>query len=90
MTKKIAPEGLVPFDVPAANKSCRTWYRIIGDLKSPSTPLITLHGGPGACHEYLLPLKDLNDKHGVHQNRNVGSLSPGSMAARILLGNSSP
>jgi L-proline amide hydrolase len=63
MTKRIAQEGLVPFNVPAANKPCHTWYRIIGDLSSSSTPLVTLHGGPGACHEYLLPLRDLNVEH---------------------------
>ncbi|KAL2037445.1 hypothetical protein N7G274_009725 [Stereocaulon virgatum] len=60
MTKRIAQEGLIPFNVPAANKPCHTWYRIVGDLSSSSTPLVTLHGGPGACHEYLLPLRDLN------------------------------
>lgn len=65
MTKRIAQEGLIPFNVPAANKPCHTWYRIIGDLSSSSTPLVTLHGGPGACHEYLLPLRDLNVEHSI-------------------------
>ena len=65
MTKRIAQEGLVPFNVPAANKPCHTWYRIIGDLSSSSKPVVTLHGGPGACHEYLLPLRDLNVEHSI-------------------------
>lgn len=32
---------------------------MVGDLRPPNVPLIVLHGGPGACHEYLLPLADL-------------------------------
>jgi proline-specific peptidase len=56
-----ATEGEVSFDVPAAGKPCKTWYKIYGDLSSSSTgrPLVVLHGGPGACHNYLLPLADL-------------------------------
>jgi L-proline amide hydrolase len=30
-----------------------TWYRITGDLDGRLTPLIILHGGPGAAHDYL-------------------------------------
>ena len=54
-------EGEVDFDVPEAGKACKTWYKIVGDLSSSSTgrPLVTLHGGPGACHNYLLPMQDL-------------------------------
>src|SRR6201995_4640885 len=54
-------EGEVSFDVPAADKPCKTWYKIYGDLSSSSTgrPLVILHGGPGACHNYLLPLAHL-------------------------------
>jgi proline-specific peptidase len=43
-------EGFVNF------RGYRTWYRIVGDLgKIPAGkfPLLTLHGGPGACHDYL-------------------------------------
>ncbi|KAI0120316.1 proline-specific peptidase [Hypoxylon sp. NC0597] len=29
------------------------------DLQSSAVPLILIHGGPGACHEYLLSLADL-------------------------------
>src|SRR3954451_102650 len=44
-------EGTVPFD------GFETWYRITegGD----GAPLIVLHGGPGAAHDYLLSLTDL-------------------------------
>ncbi|KAI4861841.1 Alpha/Beta hydrolase protein [Hypoxylon rubiginosum] len=52
-------EGSVEFNVRGVSEPCYTWYKVVGDLKSPKTPLIILHGGPGACHEYLLPLTDL-------------------------------
>jgi L-proline amide hydrolase len=31
-----------------------TWYRVTGDLQSAKTPLVVLHGGPGAAHNYTL------------------------------------
>jgi L-proline amide hydrolase len=31
----------------------RTWYRVTGDLRAGKRPLVTLHGGPGAAHDYL-------------------------------------
>jgi len=37
----------------------KTWYRITGDLKSGMIPLVTLHGGPGAAHYYLLSVADI-------------------------------
>ncbi|HET8990219.1 MAG TPA: proline iminopeptidase-family hydrolase [Acidimicrobiales bacterium] len=36
-----------------------TWYRVTGELPGERTPLVTLHGGPGASHDYLLSLTDL-------------------------------
>ena len=36
----------------------RTWYRVYGDL-SAGTPLVVLHGGPGASHDYCEPIADL-------------------------------
>jgi L-proline amide hydrolase len=37
-----------------------TWYRIVGDGEEPGRlPLLTLHGGPGALHDYLEPLEEL-------------------------------
>ena len=46
-----------------------TWYGIEGELRpddpdSPA-PLVALHGGPGAAHDYLLPLTDLADGRAV-------------------------
>jgi L-proline amide hydrolase len=37
-----------------------TWYRVEGELGTGGpAPLVTLHGGPGANHQYLLALTDL-------------------------------
>ncbi len=49
-------EGYADFD------GHQTWYRVDGDLRAGAgapAPLVVLHGGPGATHEYLLPLADL-------------------------------
>ena len=45
----------------------RIWYRINGKrhFSSGKTPLICLHGGPGASHHYLLPIVDLSNERPV-------------------------
>jgi L-proline amide hydrolase len=54
-------EGKAPFRVDG--DVAETWYRIDGDLRpgdpDAPAPLVTLHGGPGATHDYLLVLTDL-------------------------------
>ncbi|MCE3293331.1 MAG: proline iminopeptidase [Arthrobacter sp.] len=40
-------------DVPGG----RVWYKIVGS--GPGLPLVTVHGGPGATHDYLEPLEEL-------------------------------
>src|SRR3989304_2586554 len=40
------------------------WYRIAG-ADSPGVPLLVLHGGPGAGHDYLEPLQALADERPV-------------------------
>jgi proline-specific peptidase len=41
-------EGYIPF------KDHQVWYRIVGEAETPGKlPLLTLHGGPGAAHDYL-------------------------------------
>jgi L-proline amide hydrolase len=37
----------------AAFRGWQTWYRVTGDLGAPRVPLVCLHGGPGATHDYL-------------------------------------
>ena len=41
----------------------QTWYRITGTLdpESPRAPLVILHGGPGAAHNYTLAMTSLAD-----------------------------
>jgi len=36
-----------------------TWYRVVGDLKSSKTPVMILHGGPGAGHNYCEPIAEV-------------------------------
>jgi proline iminopeptidase len=50
-------EGYV--DVPGG----RIWYRVVGS--GPGTPLLLLHGGPGAPSYYLKPLAALADERPV-------------------------
>lgn len=45
-------EGRIPF------RGYETWYRIVGDGEEPGKlPLLCLHGGPGAPHDYLESLE---------------------------------
>jgi proline-specific peptidase len=45
-------EGTIPF------RGHETWYRAVGDGEEPGKlPLLCLHGGPGACHDYLESLE---------------------------------
>ncbi|MBV8258975.1 MAG: proline iminopeptidase-family hydrolase [Actinobacteria bacterium] len=47
-------EGYVPF------RGLRTWYRVVGDGEEPGKlPVLCLHGGPGATHDYLESLEAL-------------------------------
>lgn len=45
-------EGLTLF------RGFKTWYRVVGEREEPGKfPLLLLHGGPGATHDYLEPLE---------------------------------
>jgi L-proline amide hydrolase len=47
-------EGRIPYE------GGETWYRMVGDGEEPGKlPLLALHGGPGALHDYLEPLGEL-------------------------------
>jgi len=51
-------EGYIPF------RGYQTWYSISGEKDGPGKhPLLCLHGGPGAAHDYLTPLSKLAE-HG--------------------------
>ena len=48
-------EGLVSF------RGYNVWYRIVGDHEDPGKlPLVCLHGGPGATHDYLETLEAMS------------------------------
>ena len=65
-------EGTVPFR--HDGESAETWYRIDGELRPDGpAPLVTLHGGPGATHDYLLALTDLADDRAVVFYDQVGN-----------------
>ncbi len=50
-------EGYAPF------RDYVTWYRITGDPSSTKPPIVLLHGGPGAAHDYTDAYK-LLARHG--------------------------
>src|SRR6266540_6000317 len=54
-------EGTVPFEL--EGETARTWYAVAGELRpdepAAPAPLVALHGGPGAAHDYLVTLTDL-------------------------------
>lgn len=39
----------------------KTYYKIFGECEPGKYPLITLHGGPGALHNYMLSMKGIAD-----------------------------
>src|SRR5579859_7197621 len=48
-------EGYIPF------RGFKTWFRVVGDHETPGKlPLLALHGGPGACHDYLASLEAMS------------------------------
>lgn len=49
----MSSEGFVAF------RGHRTWYRSLGTNVPGRLPLLVLHGGPGATHQYLEPLAEL-------------------------------
>ena len=59
-------EGDLEWTAPGLDAPVKTRYRVVGDLSTPSsTPLILLHGGPGAVSDYLFPLTTLYTRHGI-------------------------
>ena len=51
MAEPQSTEGFAPF------RGHQTWYRVTGDLKAGKKPLVILHGGPGASHDYADRMK---------------------------------
>ena len=57
----ITPKELeIPFSPAGVDKPCITYCKVFGDLGAGTKrPLVVVHGGPGMCHDYLLPIADL-------------------------------
>ena len=59
--QKAVREGTAPLDL--GGETAETWFRVTGELRpddpAAPAPLVVLHGGPGASHDYLLSLTDL-------------------------------
>ncbi|MBL8798365.1 MAG: proline iminopeptidase-family hydrolase [Planctomycetia bacterium] len=49
-------EGYVRF------RQYRVWYRSVGATEAGKLPVLCLHGGPGATHDYLEPLEALANR----------------------------
>ncbi len=62
-TASCSPRGLTPGEGYVEVPGGRVWYRIVGG--GTRTPLLVLHGGPGASHHYLKPLAALADERPV-------------------------
>ena len=65
-------EGTVPFELPNGEVA-ETWFRITGDLEAGGAPLVLLHGGPGATHDYLLSMTDLAANRAVVHYDQLGN-----------------
>ncbi|KIJ41484.1 hypothetical protein M422DRAFT_172122 [Sphaerobolus stellatus SS14] len=65
MSTSQVTEGYIDFKVPSAGKPCQTWYKVVGNLKSRSRPVVILHGGPGMAHLYLRAYGDLATKYSI-------------------------
>ena len=37
----------------------RTWVAVVGDERAARAPLLLLHGGPGACHDYIESIAEI-------------------------------
>ncbi|MET8053812.1 proline iminopeptidase-family hydrolase [Streptosporangium sp. NPDC005286] len=71
----------------------RSWYRVTGSI-GDRPPLVTLHGGPGATHDYLLSLTELAgpgravvhyDQLGNGRSTRLPGAEPGSWTVQRFL-----
>ena len=71
----VVREDTVAF--PLDGEEAQTWYRVTGELQpgnaAAPAPLVVLHGGPGATHDYLLSLADLADSRAVVHYDQLGN-----------------
>ena len=55
--------GYASFSYPSLSAPTKTWYEVHGLLDASTQPLIILHGGPGATHNYLTDIAHLHTAH---------------------------
>lgn len=55
--------GEVDFTV--GTETFKTWYMVVGDLKSGVRPLVALHGGPGVPHRYIIAHSTLSQSYSI-------------------------
>jgi proline-specific peptidase len=65
MTEDNPREGTIPFKIPSTGDAAHTFYKAYGDLSNGQRPVIILHGGPGAGHEYCLPFAKLHSLYNI-------------------------
>lgn len=80
--------GLVPF------RGHQTWFRVSGGERAALPPLVVLHGGPGACHDYTLRLAGLArperavvhyDQLGCGRSTHLRDADPGFWTVQLFL-----
>ncbi|KAF9225061.1 proline-specific peptidase [Gyrodon lividus] len=52
-------------DFKVGDETYKTWYKVVGDLKSGTRPLVTLHGGPGISHVYMISHTEIYANYGI-------------------------
>ncbi|GAB2930407.1 proline iminopeptidase-family hydrolase [Rhodococcus aerolatus] len=73
----------------------RTWYRVTGDLEAPGRlPVVVLHGGPGAAHDYTLAMTSLagdgravvhHDQLGCGRSTHLPDADPASWTPELFV-----
>lgn len=51
-------EGRVPF------AGYEVWYEVVGECEQGRLPLLAVHGGPGAAHDYISSLDGIAERYG--------------------------
>lgn len=80
--------GTVPF------RGHETWFRVTGGERAVLPPLVVLHGGPGACHDYTLRFAGLAsperavvhyDQLGCGNSTHLRDADPGFWTVQLFL-----
>lgn len=60
-------EGHSTWTIPSTGETSSTYYKIIGDLHKEGAPppVVIIHGGPCAGHQYMIPFWNMYGSYGV-------------------------